>query len=73
MNKIVEVFPDLPSLIQRALEITLAQMVDTIAQRDQFTIALAGGSTPEPLYPALAAQPLAWDKFCVFWGKIVRD
>jgi 6-phosphogluconolactonase len=68
MNKIVEVFPDLPSLIQRALEITLAQMSDAIAQRDQFTIALAGGGTPEPLYAALAAQPLTWDKFRVFWG-----
>jgi 6-phosphogluconolactonase len=68
MTKTVEVLPDSAHLIQRALEITLAELQLAIAQRDQFTIVLSGGSTPEPLYEAIATQDLPWEKIHVFWG-----
>jgi 6-phosphogluconolactonase len=68
MPKHVEILSDKAALIQRGLELTLEKIHQAIAQHNQFTIALAGGGTPKPLYEALAAQDLPWDKIQVFWG-----
>ncbi len=68
MNKIVEVLPDKEALIQRSLAIVVEQMQAAIATRGLCTIALAGGSTPKPLYEQLATQTLPWDKVHIFWG-----
>jgi 6-phosphogluconolactonase len=68
MSKTVEVLPDLTALINRALDLILSQSETAIAQRGKFTIALSGGSTPKPLYEALAHQKLPWDQIHVFWG-----
>ncbi|HLP90089.1 MAG TPA: 6-phosphogluconolactonase [Nostocaceae cyanobacterium] len=68
MNKTVEVLPDLQALVARALELILSKLETAIAERGQFTIALSGGSTPKPLYEAIASQNLPWDKIHVFWG-----
>ncbi len=68
MQTIVEVLPDKSALIERSLELVLAKLEDAISQRDIATIALAGGSTPKPLYEKLAEQDLPWDKIHVFWG-----
>ncbi|NJO75117.1 MAG: 6-phosphogluconolactonase [Leptolyngbyaceae cyanobacterium RM1_406_9] len=64
----VETLPDRSAMVQRSLEIVLANLQDALAERGQFTIALAGGSTPKPLYEAIARQDLPWDKIHVFWG-----
>jgi 6-phosphogluconolactonase len=68
MNKTVEVLPDVPALVKRALDLILLRLETAISQRGQFTIALSGGSTPKPLYEAIASQNLPWDKIHVFWG-----
>lgn len=68
MNKIVEVLPDQPALIERSLKIILDKIQSAISERGQFTIALSGGSTPKPLYEAIASQNLPWEKIHVFWG-----
>ncbi|MEX0269118.1 6-phosphogluconolactonase [Leptolyngbyaceae cyanobacterium UHCC 1019] len=68
MQTIVEVLPDKNELIARSLEIVLAKIEDAIAQRGIATIALAGGSTPKPLYEKLAEQDLPWEKIHIFWG-----
>ena len=68
MNRVVEVLADKTELIRRSQEIVLSRLQAAIAARDQFTIALAGGSTPKPLYEALSAQSLPWSKTHVFWG-----
>ena len=68
MEKNIEILANREELIDRALEILLAKITEAIETRNQFTIALAGGSTPKPLYEALAQQPLPWDKIHVFWG-----
>jgi 6-phosphogluconolactonase len=64
----IETLPDLPELIERGLEISLKVIEQAIAQRGQATLALAGGSTPKPLYEALATQALPWDKLQIVWG-----
>lgn len=68
MHRTVEVLPDLATLIGRSLELTLAQMHNAIQARGLCTIALSGGSTPKPLYEAIATQALPWEKIHVFWG-----
>jgi 6-phosphogluconolactonase len=68
MDKHVEVLPDLTALVDRSLELVLEKLNAAIAERDSATIALAGGSTPKPLYEKLAEQNFPWDKLHVFWG-----
>jgi len=68
MNKTVEVLPDQSALVKRALDLILSKIDTAIEQRGRLTIALSGGSTPKPLYEAIANQKLPWDKIHVFWG-----
>ncbi|QLE57860.1 6-phosphogluconolactonase [Nostoc sp. TCL26-01] len=68
MKKTVEVLPDQTALIARSLDLILTKLDTAIKERGQFTIALSGGSTPKPLYEAIAKQKLPWDKIHVFWG-----
>ncbi len=64
----VEIFADAPQLVQRAAALITAEAHQAITQRDQFTIALAGGNTPKPLYEQLATENLPWSKVHAFWG-----
>ncbi|MEO1209673.1 MAG: 6-phosphogluconolactonase [Cyanobacteria bacterium J06638_20] len=64
----IEIFPDKAALVSRALVNTVEILEAAIAQTGRATIALAGGSTPKPLYAALAQQALPWDAIHVFWG-----
>lgn len=68
MNPHVEILSDLPALVDRTLELVLEKLNSAIASRNIATIALSGGSTPEPLYEKLAQQDLPWDKLHIFWG-----
>ena len=68
MNKVVEVLPDKAALIERSLTVILSKIQAAIQEHGQFTIALAGGGTPKPLYEALSTQDLPWNKIHVFWG-----
>ncbi len=68
MPQVVEVFPERASLVQRSLDLVLMQIREAIAQRGRATFALAGGSTPKPLYEALATQDLPWESIHIFWG-----
>ncbi len=64
----IQVLADKPALIEQALSLILERIHTACQERGQFTIALAGGSTPKPLYEAIAAQALPWEKIHVFWG-----
>jgi 6-phosphogluconolactonase len=68
MNKSLEILIDKNALIDRALELVLKKMLMAIKERGVCTIALSGGSTPKPLYEAIATQDLPWDKVHIFWG-----
>jgi 6-phosphogluconolactonase len=68
----VKVYPDAGQLAEAAARhiVTLAKAA--IADRERFTIALSGGSTPQPTYERLAQSNLAdqinWAAVHVFWG-----
>ena len=67
-NKTVEILTDKSALVERARDLILEHSQAAIESKGLFTIALAGGSTPKPLYEALSSQSLPWSKIHVFWG-----
>jgi len=67
-NKSLEILPSKEALIERSLQLVLKKMVTAVKERGICTIALSGGSTPKPLYEAIATQDLPWDQIHVFWG-----
>lgn len=68
MEKFVEILSDKQALVERSLALVVEKIKAATEAKGQCTIALAGGSTPKPLYEALSHQPLAWDKLQIFWG-----
>ena len=64
-------FPDLDVLSRAAARDLTSDICATLRTQDQYTLALAGGSTPRRLYALLAEGsegPLPWSKIHLFWG-----
>ncbi|MEM8543827.1 MAG: 6-phosphogluconolactonase [Cyanobacteria bacterium P01_H01_bin.119] len=68
MQPKIEILADKSALVERGLTLVIEAIRQAIAERGYCTLALAGGSTPKPLYEALAKQDLPWDKLYIFWG-----
>lgn len=68
MTRQVQILSNLPALIEAATLRTLDILNQAIALRGIATIALSGGSTPKPLYQAIAQADLDWTKLHIFWG-----
>ena len=65
----IEVVSNRADLIHVACELILAAATISVARRGVFRLALAGGSTPKPIYEALAATPdVDWRHWQFFWG-----
>jgi len=64
----IEIYPDRPALVARSLELVQARIQTAVAERGKCAIALAGGSTPQPLYEGLAKLDLPWANIHIFWG-----
>jgi 6-phosphogluconolactonase len=65
---IIEILPDKTALVQHATQRVMTLIQSAMADHGFCTLALAGGSTPQPLYQALAGNNLPWDKLYIFWG-----
>lgn len=68
----IQTFAD-PNSLTHAAVIRFVQIArEAIKTRDQFTVALSGGSTPKALYALLATQPwqnqIDWNQVHLFWG-----
>lgn len=65
-------YPDHEDLVQGAAELIAGLAVAAVAASGRFTVALAGGGTPRPVYEKLAtpafANRIPWDKVHVFFG-----
>jgi 6-phosphogluconolactonase len=68
MNQNVRIYPDRQALVAAALALMVARIRTAIDERQCCSIALSGGSTPQPLYAALAHAELPWDCIHIFWG-----
>ncbi|MGL5804312.1 MAG: 6-phosphogluconolactonase, partial [Xenococcaceae cyanobacterium] len=68
MKPNLDILSNRQALIERTLALIISKVEEALSERGQFTIALSGGSTPKPLYEAIAKCPLDWEKIHVFWG-----
>jgi 6-phosphogluconolactonase len=72
MNGELHVFETTDRLFHAAAAKLVEEARSAIAARSRFTVALAGGSTPQTLYELLAVEPyrsqVAWSKVEWFWG-----
>ncbi len=68
LSPIIEVVPNPSSLAERAAEefFRLAELA--MANEGRFTVALAGGTTPQLMYTFLSKMNLSWDRIHFFWG-----
>jgi len=66
------IFPDKDAFIAGAAEFIVERAVEALAARGRWTVALAGGGTPQPIYQRLAeagyAQRVDWARVHVFFG-----
>lgn len=65
MIRNVQVYPDRQALIGSALNLCLQASAEASTH---FSIAVAGGSTPKPLYSALKDAQTDWRKWHIFFG-----
>ena len=68
MSASVRVLPTLEILAAQAAVYVGGVIRETCARRGRCRIALAGGSTPAPVYRLLAEEPLAWEQVELFLG-----
>jgi 6-phosphogluconolactonase len=70
--RVVEIYSDVDALVRAAADRVIELARGAIAAHHQFTVALAGGSTPRPVYELLASAPFAsrtdWSRWHVFWS-----
>ncbi|HSN76505.1 MAG TPA: 6-phosphogluconolactonase, partial [Anaerolineae bacterium] len=66
------IYLDKEAFIAGAAEFMVERAVEALAQRGRWTVALAGGGTPQPIYARLAeagsAQRIDWSRVHVFFG-----
>jgi len=66
------IMPTAADLADAAADRFATLAASAVAERGRFTVALSGGSTPEPVYRRLAREPWAesidWARVEIFWG-----
>ena len=71
MKPLIRIFKDLEELSRAAADLFVEQATRSIAERNQFLVALNGGGTPNRLFQLLATEcrdKLDWTRVHVFWG-----
>lgn len=63
-----QVYSDREQLAQAAAQRWVELAEESIRARNSFYVALAGGSTPEPVYRLLRQEFLDWDRIHLYWG-----
>ncbi|MDA8412558.1 MAG: 6-phosphogluconolactonase [Desulfobacteraceae bacterium] len=68
----IRICEDAEALSQAAAELFAAEARRAVQERGRFTVALAGGGTPQGTYELLAREPyrdrVPWQNTHVFWG-----
>lgn len=70
VGKLIEVkrFSNKEKFYETALNFIVDLMNETLKRKNTFTLVLAGGRTPVPLYDRLSKCELPWDRIHLFWG-----
>ena len=56
----LQVLPDAGAAARRAADVLAGRLLSAVAAKGRFRVALSGGSTPIPMFEALAAKSLPW-------------
>jgi 6-phosphogluconolactonase len=64
----IEVAPDASSLAERAAEEFIYLVGRAFQTEGRFTVALAGGSSPQRMYARLVGADVNWERIHFFWG-----
>jgi 6-phosphogluconolactonase len=64
----LRVLPDLDAIAEHAARLVAAAARTAIERSGRFTLALAGGRTPQGLHARLPAEAIAWEKTTVLFG-----
>ena len=67
-QRAIEVVADKAAITARATELVVDRIGTVLTRQPFCSIVLSGGSTPKPLYAALAERSLPWDRLLIFWG-----
>jgi 6-phosphogluconolactonase len=67
-HPIIEVVPDSSTLADTAAGEFVRMADEALKTESRFIVALAGGSTPLPMYSRLAAAHVDWERVHFFWG-----
>ena len=62
----LQVLPDADAAARRAADVVAARLRAAVAAKGQFRLALSGGSTPVPMFEALAAKSLPWSQVEIY-------
>ncbi len=72
VKRVVQVFPDKDALHTGAAAFVASRAARSVASTGRFTVALAGGSTPQGLYRLLGSErfgaDICWKRVHLFWG-----
>lgn len=68
MPDFIETFPDAPEMYQKACTFLHGRIIEHLKKHPYCSLALAGGSTPGPLYKMLSKTYLPWDRVDIFWS-----
>jgi 6-phosphogluconolactonase len=69
MQRIIQILPDVPSIVGRAAEMIATRIRSAIAQRGRCTFALSGGTSVGSVFDLLVADAgIEWSKVFLFWG-----
>ncbi len=63
-----QVYDNREQLVRAAVQRWVELANESIRARNSFHVALAGGSTPKPVYELLQRENLDWDKIHLYWG-----
>jgi 6-phosphogluconolactonase len=63
-----QILPDTRKLAEAAAQRWVELANESIRARNSFHVALAGGSTPEPVYRLLQNADVDWGKVHLYWG-----
>jgi len=62
----IKILPDPTSVASASAALVAERVLQSVAERGRFTIALSGGSTPWAMLAEIAKEDLPWDKVHVF-------
>ena len=71
LDKVIKIFPSPYELAEKYADEMVYMINESTKQKEAFTIALSGGSTPELLFTVLSgysAKSVSWQNVHFFWG-----